>query len=220
MLQVLRQRRAWPLFESLCGGRGWDVRRQTERHGEVRRMDGQLERARGQVVTSRMPPAIVVTNSVPSWVAMRGTTRAAISATAPTGSVPKAVPASRPRASTAGPVAFAAWKYSAAGRPRRRWQDGKGTSLPSKARGSCGRQGANVHPPRPGCSHRSPTRAEVRTNQSAASANARRESSHEKSMPRSLVPLPQPHAGRVHRNLGLSATDPLAGTVGDGILSG
>src|SRR3954454_5144796 len=38
------------------------------------------------------------------------------------------------------------------------------------------------HSPRPGRSHRSPTRAAVRTNQSAASVNARRESSHRTTM--------------------------------------
>src|SRR3954454_6564319 len=38
------------------------------------------------------------------------------------------------------------------------------------------------HSPRPGRSHRSPTRAAVRTNQSAASVNARRESAHRNTM--------------------------------------
>jgi hypothetical protein len=85
-------------------------------------------------------------------------------------------------------------------RPR---QDERGTSRRSEGNGSCGRptRARTSHSPRPGRFHRSPTRAAVRKNHSAASVNARRESSHEKPMqarldasrarPRTARPVPR-----------------------------
>src|SRR5829696_452742 len=61
----------------------------------------------GRYSARRMPPAMVVTSSVPSRPSKSGRTRVAISATATAGSGPSAAPAWRPRSVTAGLAATA-----------------------------------------------------------------------------------------------------------------